>query len=170
MEKQKKETTSKTTMFSDAYLSGMPAKKRKLIVSANPLANAVAATTTTSQEDSSTPLSSASSSSSSAAADPSRIILSRVLARTLDKVEMKPGASKEELDKASVAQSQLVSAFSQEFDAAINERLKNDEDFLSIIKSQSRETTSDEASGGVDKSDDLVYNKNRFPLIRKNFK
>lgn len=166
MEKQTKEATSKTTMFSDAYLSGMPAKKRKLIVSANPLANAVA--TTKSQEDSSTPLS---SSTAAAAAEPSRIMLSRVLARTLDKVEMKPAASREELDKASAAQSELVSAFSQEFDAAINERLKTDEDFLSIIKSEPSETApSEQASGGGGGDDLVVYNKNRFPLIRKNFK
>lgn len=149
IEKQKTETNTRTA-FSDAYLSGMPAKKRKLLVSANPLATAAS---TSNQEDN----------------EPSRLMLSRVLSRTLDKCELKSGASRDELEKASLGQSELVNAFGHEFDAAINERLRTDEDFLNILKTTDN-SSSEATTDTTEKSGDLVYNKNRFPLIRKHFK
>jgi len=137
------------TTFSDAYISGMPAKKRKTLASGN-------ITAMTSKDQ-----------------DPTKIILNKVLSRTIEQVELKPNASGEELLKTSLEQSELVESFSQEFDSAINERLKTDEDFLNIIKSQSAEKPENDESGedsARNSKSDLVYNKDRFTFIRKQFK
>ncbi len=101
---QTQQNQSNIRPFSDAYCSGLPAKRRRIISSKNDLLNVN--------------------------------LFKKVLNRTLEKVQLKPNVSHEQLIEESVDQSQLLDSFSVEFDSVINDRLRNDPDFNTIIKSQ----------------------------------
>jgi hypothetical protein len=101
---QTQQNQSDIRPFSDAYCSGLPAKRRRIISSKNDLLNVN--------------------------------LFKKVLNRTLEKVQLKPNMSQEQLIEESVDQSQLLDSFSVEFDSVINDRLRNDADFNTIIKSQ----------------------------------
>lgn len=127
----------------------MPAKKRKIL------------TTTPSKSENMT-----------------QTMFKKVLARTMEQIELKQNIPDDELVKASLEHSELIDSFDSEFDAALTERLRSDANFLSILNSQ-------QSSAGADKGrkededaeleaktnvDNLIYNKDRFAFSRKRFK
>lgn len=123
--------------FSDAYCSGMPAKRRKIL---------------SGREDFLT-----------------ENLFKKVLSRTLKNIQLKANVTEDEFVTSSLNQSQLIDSFDDELNSAINERLRNDTNFISIVNNTTTSGTTNPSSKNDD-DPNLVYNKDRFSLSRKRFK
>ncbi|CAF0722755.1 unnamed protein product [Brachionus calyciflorus] len=117
--------------FSDAYCSGMPAKKRKILSGKNDLAK--------------------------------ENLFKKVLERTLENIQLKSEDSQDKLIEETLEKSELIDSFDQEFDLAITERLRNDENLLRIVKNEEDEMEKEKSS---DEST-VIYNKGRFSHSRR---
>lgn len=118
--------------FSDAYCSGMPAKKRKILSSKNDLLK--------------------------------ENLFKKVLERTLENIQLKSDVIEDELIEETLKKSELIDSFDQEFDSAITERLRNDTDFLNVIKNEEAKDKDSESSSS---EDSVLYNKGRFAHSRR---
>lgn len=90
-------------------------------------------------------------------------LFKKVLNRTLEKVQLKPNINQEQLVEESVDQAQLIDSFSVEFNSVVDERLRQDPDFNTIVKSDNEKTNSQ-----ISKPNDPTE-KERFLFSRKRF-
>ena len=126
-----------TNTYSDAYINGMPAKKRKLLFSKNDLLTK----------------------------NLFKRVLSRTLEKIQVKsATSTTNLSGEQIVDASLTQSRLIDSFDSEFDSAITERLRHDVDFREITK---KAETKEKAENAEKNEDSPFYSEERFQNSRK---
>ena len=84
-------------------------------------------------------------------------IFKKVLDRTMEKIQFKQNANKEQFTAESMASSQLIDSFSTELNTTINERVRQDSDLKEILKKQ-------------DDNNEELINKERFSHLAKRYK
>jgi len=114
---------NENTTYSDAYVNGMPSKRRKLLFSKNDLLTK----------------------------NLFKRVLSRTLQKTQLK-ETASNMSEEQIVNQSLSQSRLIDSFDAEFDTALTERLRHDPEFIEITQKPKAKEKQDDEKGGEDAS------------------
>jgi hypothetical protein len=91
-------------------------------------------------------------------------LFKKVLSKTLDQITLKSNVDKQDFVENTLQQSQLIDQFDDQFESELNDRLKQDQDYLKLTKDDKQEESSSH--------NDHIYNKDkdRFKFSKKRFK
>ena len=92
-------------------------------------------------------------------------LFKKVLNKTLDQIKLKPNVDKQDLVENTLQQSQLIDQFDDQFESVLNDRLKQDQDYLKLTKDDQQDDMDSSSS-----NNDHIYNKDRFKFSKKRFK
>jgi hypothetical protein len=141
-DQQQQQQPRAVTTYSDAYINGMPAKRRKLLFTSNDLLTK----------------------------NLFKRVLSRTLEKVQLKSSSAANVKVEHIIDSALSQSRLIETFDADFDAAITDRLKLDADFIEIMQEKTKDDV-DKANNDKEDDDNdpdaSFSNQERFQNIKK---